>query len=131
MAEKDVYFGTGRRKSAVSRVRVKPGSGTITVNRKDYKEFFPCRQHQVVVEAVFKTTETEGKYDVVARTNGGGITGQSGAVLLGIARALCKANPSLEDRLRDAGHLTRDSRMVERKKYGQAGARRSFQFSKR
>lgn len=131
MAEKDVYFGTGRRKSSVCRVRVKPGSGTITINRKDYREFFPCRQHQVVVEAAFKTTESEGKYDVVARTNGGGITGQSGAVLLGIARALCKANPALEDRLRDAGHLTRDSRMVERKKYGQAGARRSFQFSKR
>lgn len=131
MAENDVCFGTGRRKSSVARVRVKPGTGSILINRRDYRQFFPCKQHQVQVEAALKATETEGKYDITARTNGGGVTGQAGAVLLGIARALCKMNPSLEEPLRAGGLLTRDSRMVERKKYGQAGARRSFQFSKR
>ena len=110
---------------------MKPGSGNILINRRDYREYFPCRQHQVQVESALKATETEGKYDITARANGGGITGQAGAVLLGLARALCKVNPSLEETLRAEGHLTRDSRMVERKKYGQAGARRSFQFSKR
>jgi small subunit ribosomal protein S9 len=131
VAQSEVYFGTGRRKSSVARVRLKPGSGSILINRKELKEYFPTREHQVFVTAPLRRSESEGKYDIVVRASGGGITGQAGAILMGIARALVKVNPSLEGALRDAGHLTRDSRMKERKKYGQRGARRSFQFSKR
>ena len=131
MAEKDVYFGTGRRKSSIARVRVKPGSGNILINRRDYREYFPSKQHQILVEAPLKATESAEKYDIVARTNGGGVTGQAGAVLLGLARALSSLNPNFESVLRSEGLMTRDSRMAERKKYGQRGARRSFQFSKR
>lgn len=115
----------------MARVRLTPGTGNITVNRKDFRAYFPCEQHRVLVTAALKAAEAEGKYDITVRANGGGITGQAGAVLLGMARALCKANPTSEETLRAAGHLTRDSRMAERKKYGQRGARRSFQFSKR
>lgn len=131
MADSETYLGMGRRKSSVARVRIRPGTGSILVNRKDYKEYFPSAQHQTLVASPLVATETADKYDIVVRANGGGVTGQAGATLLGIARALKQANPSLEDTLRDAGLLTRDSRMAERKKYGQRGARRSFQFSKR
>jgi len=131
VVESDVYFGTGRRKASVARVRVTPGSGNIVINRRDYREYFPTRVHQGLVVAPLRRCEVEEKYDIMVRAAGGGITGQAGATLLGIARALIRANPNLEGALRDAGHLTRDSRMTERKKYGKRGARRSFQFSKR
>ena len=131
MDEKTVYLGTGRRKSAVARVRLSPGGGAFKVNRKEVDVFFNREDHRLTVNAALRLTKTLGKYDVTVRVNGGGITGQAGAVSLGIARALVKAEPSVEGVLRDNSMLTRDSRMVERKKYGRKGARKSFQFSKR
>lgn len=124
-------WGTGRRKTSVARVRIREGTGVIVVNGKDYREFFPTRQAQLVVEQPLEVTGSRDKYDVRVNVRGGGITGQSGATSLGIARALAAAQPLLEPTLRDAGLLTRDSRMVERKKYGLRKARRAFQFSKR
>ena len=126
-----VVWGTGRRKSAVARVRVKPGTGRILVNNREYKEFFPTLQYQSEVEAPFKATGAGSQFDVISTIKGGGLTGQAGALSLGIARALKKADPSLEEALRDKGLLTRDARMKERKKYGLHGARRGVQFSKR
>jgi len=131
MNEKTVYVGTGRRKSAVARVRLSHGGGAFRVNRKEIDDFFDREDHRLTVNAPLRLTKTLGKYDVTVRVNGGGITGQAGAVSLGIARALVKADPSVEGVLRENGMLTRDSRMVERKKYGRKGARKSFQFSKR
>ena len=130
------WGGTGRRKTAVARVRIKPGSGEVKVqvSRKKFKtvdEYFTEMRDRNDVHAPLKVTETLGKMDVVIRASGGGYMGQAQAVLLGIARALKKYDPSLEQALRDHGLLTRDAREVERKKYGQAGARRRFQFSKR
>ena len=125
------HWGTGRRKSSSARVRLREGTGQILVNGKDYKVYFPVEQQQKAVEAPLKATETVGKYDVFVTTTGGGITGQAGAITMGLARALCSADQGLEAALRGAGQLTRDSRMKERKKPGQRGARRKFQFSKR
>ena len=124
-------WGTGRRKTSVARVRLRNGSGKIEVNGKDYKVFFPTSESQNRVTSPMAATETLGKYDVWINVNGGGITGQSGAVALGIGRALRAIEPHLEPALREGGFLTRDSRMKERKKYGLRGARRAFQFSKR
>jgi len=124
-------WGTGRRKSSVARVRIRPGSGEISINRRAYKEFFPILGHQLELEAPLKSTDTRDKYDVFINVQGGGITGQAGACSLGIARALRVDRPELEEKLRDGGFLTRDGRMKERKKYGRRGARRGFQFSKR
>lgn len=124
-------WGTGRRKSAVARVRIKPGSGTFLIKGKPVEEFFSEPQHRAQCLAPLKTTDTEGKLDIYVNTHGGGITGQAGAVMLGLARALKGYDPSLEQALRDENYLTRDPREVERKKYGQRGARRKFQFSKR
>ena len=124
-------LGTGRRKSSVARVRLRPGSGKITVNGRDLTEFFACLQQQ---RAVVQTLEHVGQasaVDVVARVQGGGVTGQAGAIRMAIARALCSMNQELFQPLRDDGYLTRDSRMKERKKYGLHGARRGTQFSKR
>ena len=130
------WWGTGRRKSAVARVRIKPGNGDIKVqvSRKATKtvdEYFTEMRDRNDVQAPLKVTDTLGKMDVIIRASGGGYMGQAQAVLLGIARALKKYDPSLEPALREHGLLTRDAREVERKKYGQAGARRRFQFSKR
>src|SRR5262245_56777000 len=125
------HWGTGRRKTSVARVRIKDGKGEFKVNERDFQEFFRTEQGRLAIVAPLKVTSTEGKYDVFARVDGGGHSGQSGAILLGLARALIKADPGLEDALRGAGFVTRDSRMKERKKYGQRGARRRFQFSKR
>jgi small subunit ribosomal protein S9 len=130
------WWGTGRRKSARARVRIKPGSGDIKiqVSRSKHKtvdEYFTELRDRNDVHAPMKVTQTDGKMDVVARLDGGGFMGQAQALRLGIARALRKYDPSLEGVLRDHGYLTRDAREVERKKYGLAGARRSFQFSKR
>ena len=126
-----VFWGTGRRKSAVARVRVKAGTGRILVNDRDFKEFFPSLQYQVSVLAPLKAVEGVGKFDVLARLNGGGLTGQAGALSLGIARALKQMDPTFEEPLREKHLLTRDARMKERKKYGLHGARRGVQFSKR
>jgi small subunit ribosomal protein S9 len=124
-------WGTGRRKAAIARVRVKPGEGKFLIKGREVSDFFSEPQHQAQALAPLKATGMEGKLDVFVNTTGGGITGQAGAVMLGLARALKGYDPSLEQALRDEGYLTRDARKVERKKYGQRGARRRFQFSKR
>lgn len=131
MSEKKFIWGTGRRKTSVARVRICEGSGKIIVNKKDMTTFFTIKQHQNTILAPLQATGVMEKYDIFANVNGGGITGQSGAIMLGIARALCKAEEELEAKLRKQGHMTRDSRMSERKKYGKKKARKSFQFSKR
>jgi small subunit ribosomal protein S9 len=125
------WWGTGRRKSSVARVRIKPGSGKFVVNKKDLDDYFKREQDQKAVMAPLKAVNAEKLFDIFINVKGGGTTGQSGASLLGIARALKKYDDSYLQMLRDSGHLTRDPRMVERKKPGQRGARRRFQFSKR
>jgi len=125
------WWGTGRRKSSVARVRIKPGSGKFVVNKKDLDDFFKREQDRNAVMAPLKAVKAEKLFDVFINVRGGGTTGQSGASLLGIARALKNYDDSYVQTLRDSGHLTRDPRMVERKKPGQRGARRRFQFSKR
>jgi small subunit ribosomal protein S9 len=125
------YWGTGRRKSSVARVRIKPGSGKLIVNKKSLDDFFTKEQDRKAVLAPLKTVNAEKSFDIFINVKGGGTTGQAGASLLGIARALRNYDDSLVQALRDGGHLTRDPRMVERKKPGQRGARRRFQFSKR
>ena len=131
MANNDaVYYGTGRRKNAVARVRIKPGTGKVTINKRDGAEYFGREALLSYALAPFKVTDTVNHFDVIATCNGGGISGQSGAVRLGIARALLEAGDYRAD-LKKAGYLTRDSRMVERKKYGLKKARKRPQFSKR
>lgn len=125
------YWGTGRRKTAVARVRLIPGTGNITINDRTFEDFFPNRTSRLIVLQPLELTNTTGRFDVVCRANGGGVTGQAGAVRLGIARALIKANPELRPTLKRAGFLTRDPRMVERKKYGLHKARKAPQYSKR
>lgn len=124
-------LGTGRRKTSVARVRVRPGNGTITINERPLDNYFLRTQDRNAVMAPIKSAGQEGKIDVMIRVHGGGITGQSGAVKLGIARALKTLDTELEPALRQNHLLTRDSRMKERKKYGLRGARRGTQFSKR
>lgn len=126
-----VAMGTGRRKTAVARVRLKAGNGAFTVNGRPMEEFFCIERDRMLIQAPLKTAEKLGQLDVWVRVNGGGTTGQAGAIVLGIARALEAINPNLHAALAEGGYLTRDSRMVERKKYGHKKARRSFQFSKR
>lgn len=125
------YYGTGRRKSSVARVRLVPGNGEITVNDRHLDEYFGKKTLEMIVKQPLVLTDTEGRFNVIAKVNGGGTTGQAGAIRHGIARALLKAEPSLRPALKRAGFLTRDPRMKERKKYGLKGARRSPQFSKR
>jgi len=125
------YWGTGRRKSAVARVRIKPGEGKLVINKKTLEDYFKHEQDRKVVLAPLKAVDAEKTVDVFVNVKGGGSTGQSGATLLGIARALKNYNEQYMQPLRDGGYLTRDSRMVERKKPGRRGARRRFQFSKR
>lgn len=128
---KGTIQATGRRKTSVAQVRLVPGSGRRTINGKEFREYF-CRESLVtLMEAPLSLTNNSVHYDVEVAAIGGGLTGQAGAVRLGIARALVQVDETLRRPLRGAGFLTRDSRMVERKKYGQAGARRRFQFSKR
>jgi len=129
--KENYYYATGRRKTSVARVYLIPGSGKMTVNNKDILEHFRRETHKMVIEQPLSVTNTLGKYDITAFVNGGGLSGQAGAVLLGIARALVKVDDDFRPALRKGGFLTRDPRMVERKKYGQAGARKRFQFSKR
>jgi small subunit ribosomal protein S9 len=125
------YIATGRRKSSVARVRLREGTGKIFVNKRPFEEFFTLLQQQNMVTAPLNATEKRDEFDVHIRCNGGGISGQSGACRLGIARALKKFSTELEEPLREKGFLTRDSRMKERKKPGLHGARRATQFSKR
>jgi small subunit ribosomal protein S9 len=125
------WWGTGRRKTSVARVRIKPGSGKYRVNGRSIDEYFTEIQYRNDAVAPLKVTDTLGKMDVFVKVEGGGPTGQAGAVVVGIARALKSYDPQLEGPLRTNGYLTIDSRQVERKKYGQPGARRRFQFSKR
>ena len=126
-----VAIGTGRRKTAVARVRITDGDGAMTINGRELDQYFQIERDRLVIEAPLKATETLGSVNVWGRVNGGGPTGQAGAIVLGIARALQAKNPNLHEALRDGGYLTRDGRMVERKKYGYKKARKSFQFSKR
>ena len=125
------WWGTGRRKSSVARVRIKPGNGKLLINKKELSDYFPREQDRQAVIAPLKAVEGEKSFDVFINAKGGGTTGQSGACVLGIARALKNYDENCLQQLRDGGHLTRDSRMVERKKPGQKGARKRFQFSKR
>ncbi|MCJ2182239.1 30S ribosomal protein S9 [Novosphingobium sp. 1949] len=124
-------YATGRRKDAVARVWIKPGTGKITINGRDQEVYFARPTLRLVIAQTFQITAREDQYDVIATVKGGGLSGQAGAVKHGISQALAKYEPALRATVKAAGFLTRDSRVVERKKYGRAKARRSFQFSKR
>jgi small subunit ribosomal protein S9 len=124
-------WGTGRRKSAVARVRVAAGSGKVEVNGRALNDYFSSERDRKAIFGPLEVTNTGGKMDIIVNATGGGPTGQAGAIIMGLGRALVRFDQTLEKALRDAGFLTRDSRMKERKKYGQRGARRRFQFSKR
>jgi small subunit ribosomal protein S9 len=126
-----VAMGTGRRKTAVARVRIKRGNGALTINGRSLQDYCRVERDRMNVEAPLRATDTHGKVDIWVRVEGGGPTGQAGAIVLGIARALQTLDPTLHGRLSEGGYLTRDGRMVERKKYGYKKARKSFQFSKR
>ena len=126
-----LYSGTGRRKTSVARVRVVPGDGKITVNGRDYTEYFPRPAYQTVVTAPLRALETQNRYDIVAKVEGGGPTGQAEALRHGIARAMAEESQEARAELKAAGFLTRDARAVERKKYGLKKARKRPQFSKR
>ena len=125
------YYGTGRRKTSTARVFLRPGTGAITVNHREFENFFPTDALRVQVKRPLQVTETGEKFDILATVAGGGVNGQAGAVRLGIARALVEFNGELRKLLKKDGLLTSDSRIKERKKYGLAGARKRFQFSKR
>ena len=125
------YYGTGRRKTSTARVFLRPGTGAITVNHREFERFFPTDALRTNVKRPLLVTETNEKFDVLATVAGGGVNGQAGAVRLGIARALVEFNAELRKQLKKDGLLTSDSRVKERKKYGLAGARKRFQFSKR
>ena len=128
---KSYFYGTGRRKSSVARVRVYNGTGKITINDRDIDDYFGLETLKLIVRQPLNLTETADKFDIVCRVAGGGVTGQAGAIRHGIARALLQADAELRPELKKAGFLTRDPRMKERKKYGLKGARRAPQFSKR
>ncbi len=125
------YLGTGRRKSSVARVFMRPGSGQIEVNRRGLDDYFPAELHRLTVRQPLLATETEGKFNILILASGGGLTGQAEAARMGIARALQNFNMELRPTLKKAGFLTRDPRKHERKKYGRPGARKRFQYSKR
>ncbi len=125
------YYATGRRKTATARVFLRPGTGAISVNYRSFELFFPTEALRTQIRQPLMLTETADKFDILATVAGGGVSGQAGAVRLGIARALVEYNTELRKRLKNEGLLTRDARAKERKKYGMAGARKRFQFSKR
>jgi len=131
MADLVQYYGTGRRKSSVARVFLRPGTGEFKVNDKPYNEYFVTDAQRIEARKPLVTAEVENNFNLIVTVNGGGVTAQSGAVKMGIARALLEFNPELRSKLKAAGYLTRDPRVKERKKYGQKGARKRFQFSKR
>jgi small subunit ribosomal protein S9 len=125
------YYGTGRRKTSTARVFLRPGTGAISVNRRAFEMFFPTESLRTQIRRPLVLTETTDKFDILATVAGGGVSGQAGAVRLGISRALVEYNLELRKKLKEEGLLTRDARAKERKKYGMAGARKRFQFSKR
>lgn len=125
------YYGTGRRKTSTARVYLRPGSGSITVNRREFASYFPNEALQMIIRQPLRLTETGSKFDILVNVSGGGSAGQAGAVRHGITRALMEFDPDLRPTLKKAGLVTRDPRQKERKKYGQKGARARFQFSKR
>jgi small subunit ribosomal protein S9 len=125
------YYGTGRRKSSTARVLLRPGKGQVVVNRRTFEGYFKNETLRMIIKQPFLLTETSEKFDVLVTVDGGGPSGQAGAVRLGISRALLEYNTELRKKLKKGGFLTRDSRIKERKKYGQKGARKRFQFSKR
>jgi small subunit ribosomal protein S9 len=125
------YYGTGRRKSSTARVFLRPGKGQVVVNKRAFEGYFKNETLRMIIRQPFLLTETSDKFDVLATVDGGGPSGQAGAVRLGISRALLEYNTELRKKLKKGGFLTRDSRIKERKKYGQKGARKRFQFSKR
>ena len=125
------YWGTGRRKEAVARVRLIPGDGKITINNRTFEDFFPNQTSRLIVQQPLVISDMLGRFDVICRVHGGGVTGQAGAIQLGIARALIEATPDIRPLLRRNGFLTRDPRMKERKKYGLHKARKAPQYSKR
>jgi small subunit ribosomal protein S9 len=131
MADSVQYYGTGRRKSAIARVFLRPGAGNYTINRKPYETYFVTEQQRVSGKRTLILTELTGTFDVFATVKGGGVSAQADAVKMGVARALLEFNPELRKTLKSEGLLTRDARVKERKKYGQKGARARFQFSKR
>ncbi len=128
---KPYFYGTGRRKKSVARVRIYPGSGSITINNRDIDDYFGLDTLKLIINQPFGVTETEGKFDIVANVKGGGMSGQAGAIRHGVARALLTVDENYRTALKKAGFLTRDPRMKERKKYGLKAARRAPQFSKR
>jgi small subunit ribosomal protein S9 len=128
---KNLGIGTGRRKTSVARVYVRDGSGKIVINGKDLSQYFPQGEHALMVRQPLMVTASENKFDLLINVHGGGINGQAGAIRHGLARALCQVDEGNYTSLKSNGYLTRDPRMVERKKYGLVGARRRFQFSKR
>ncbi len=128
---KPYFYGTGRRKKSVARVRIVPGRGVITVNKKDIDEYFGLETLKLIINQPFEATGTVGKFDIIANVNGGGLSGQAGAIRHGLSRALVQADETFKPALKAAGFLTRDPRMKERKKYGLKAARRAPQFSKR
>ncbi len=125
------YYGTGKRKSSTARVYLVPGTGEIKVNKREFADYFRNETQRMVIRSPLSVTDNAGKFDLAITVDGGGISGQAGAIRLGIAKALLEFNGELRPRLKRAGMLTRDSRIKERKKYGQKGARKRFQFSKR
>jgi small subunit ribosomal protein S9 len=131
VAEITQYYGTGRRKTSTARVYLRPGSGEIKVNRKTFETYFPNETLRMIIRQPLQLTETANKFDILVNVDGGGIAGQAGAVRHGITRALIEFNADLRPTLKKAGLITRDPREKERKKYGQKGARKRFQFSKR
>ncbi len=131
MANQVQYYGTGRRKKSIARVRLVPGEGKVTINKRDIDDFFGLETLKVILKQPLVLTKTEGRFDVLVNVKGGGFTGQAGAIRHGISRALLKADPELRGQLKKAGYLTRDPRMKERKKPGLKKARKAPQFSKR
>ena len=125
------WYGTGRRKTSTARVWLRPGDGTITINRRPMDVYFGRETAKMIVQQAFDVVDQRGKFDLVVNVKGGGMSGQAGAIRHGVARALVEMNPELRGTLKKAGFLTRDARAVERKKYGRPGARKRFQFSKR
>jgi small subunit ribosomal protein S9 len=131
MAETTRYYQTGKRKSAIARVWLMPGSGNVTINRKPLAQYFPLETQQSTVQEPLNLTDTLGQFDALITVRGGGVSGQAGAIRHGISKALLLADPDLRPTLKQQGFLTRDSRIKERKKYGQIKARKRFQYSKR
>ncbi len=131
MADQVQYYGTGRRKSSVARIFLRPGTGEFKVNGKNFDEYFVTDAQRIEAKQPLVTSETSNTFNIIANVSGGGVNGQSGAVKMGIARALLEFNPELRSKVKAEGYLTRDPRVKERKKYGQKGARKRFQFSKR